>query len=131
MDHATIKSVLRDARALIATPDRWTQGAGTRDSEGNPIVNRRGAVACRCASWAIWECSGETAGAPSSGWGGSNRIERTRQVKDALLASIERHTGVIYYAVSNWNDDMNRTHAEVIRAFDWAIADEPQAAVTA
>ncbi len=45
--------VLRAARKLIETPDKWTKGEYARDAEGK-VCPRRGKEACQwCASGAL------------------------------------------------------------------------------
>ena len=42
---------------------------------------------------------------------------------EALYDAIEGRTGGNWGGVATWNDDPGRTHAEIMQAFDWAIAD--------
>ena len=60
----------------------------------------------------VFECS--------SGLG----LNRADDAKDFLLASIKRHTGDHPHTfLCQWNDAPERTHGQVMAAFDWAIAD--------
>ena len=105
----TIKQRLRAARALIDQREHWTQGALQRDAAGRPVVLVHHTVASRCAFGAILEaCS----------------VEEEREVRRHLMASINSRTPEGYYSdITNWNDYPDRTHAEVMQAFDRAIED--------
>ena len=107
-----IKEVLRHSRALIDKPERWTKEADRRDARGHVLCGGKddNAVSCRCASWAIQESS--------SGPG------QAKEARSFLLAAIERHTGVNHAWVCAWNDAPERTHGEVMQAFDWALMDK-------
>lgn len=96
--------LLRDARALISIPQRWTIGTGARTTYCQPCsADDRDAQ-----SW----CS---IGAIARVHGGS--INLTHPVFDYL----RRGFGVKdESAIAQAND--NRTHAEVLHAFDRAIA---------
>ena len=105
----TIKQRLQAARALIDQPEHWTKGALRRDAAGCPVVLPHHTVASRCAFGAILEaCS----------------VEEEREVRRHLMASVNSRTPEGYYSdITNWNDARDRTHAEVLQAFDRAIED--------
>ena len=94
------KEQFRKAQALIDTPAKWTQ---CRSQE------KRNGITAYCSSAAI------------------TRVADTYDpFQDACLhlyKAIKRHTGKSYAHVAAWNDEPERTHAEVMQAFDWAIAD--------
>ena len=111
MDYDKVKKVLREARAMIATPDQWSKGADRR-TEGGKILacsDCKSLVASRCAGGAILDstCAGDVP---------------YRQAESFLMDAIERKAGERYQYLAPWNDSPERTHAEVLQAFDWAIA---------
>ena len=112
MNDDRTKTILREARALIATPERWSQGAYRRNG-GSKILDGSAldsAVKSRCAGGAIIDstCAGDV---------------EYREVSAFLLTAIALKTGDRYLYVSSWNDNRCRTHAEVLQAFGWAIDD--------
>jgi hypothetical protein len=101
----TTVELLREARALIDTPEKWTQGAFARDGKGDRVdeLDKR---ACRfCASGATSRVTGI----------------KSPAITPAYKA-IQRAMGVGVFEVSVFNDQ--HTHAEVLAAFDKAIAAE-------
>jgi hypothetical protein len=95
----TPAEVLRKARELIATPDTWIRGDYARDVYGES-VSASSYTACRwCSSGAISKARGPD-GPPVS-----------KYLKDVIGGR----------NVAGWNDDEDRTHAEVLAAFDEAI----------
>jgi hypothetical protein len=88
--------VLIKARALIADPAKWGQGSRVLDRP----------IATCCASEAIEEAADV----------------RARRV--AALDAFRSSAGLSDDAasISDWNDAPERTHAEVLAAFDKAIA---------
>ena len=103
MTQDTIKQRLRAARALIDTPWRWTQGALERGTNG-PFFEE----VARCACGAIREVCLAT---------------EANYVNIYLMRSINRHHGRHLGGMPSWNDAPNRTHAEVMQAFDRAITE--------
>lgn len=98
--------VLRAARKLIEAPWNWTQGSYCRDESGasehldSPEADSFCVIgACRAAAEAS-----STAG-----------VSHPAEV--ALKAEMD-------YCALTWNDAPERTHAEVLAAFDKAIAAE-------
>jgi hypothetical protein len=90
-----VARVLREARTLIETPDRWLQGGLYEFNFGK--------VARCCALGAINEAA---------------QGDLSRAYRDATEA-LRRAAGpdIVY-----WNDDPATTHADVLSAFDRAIA---------
>lgn len=101
-------AILREARALIDKPEKWAQGAYGRDQYGRKIGGSTRRAVCFCAIGAL----------NSSGGG--------RAAKDALARALPVGACVPYgrseASVIEWNDAPGRTHAEVMDAFDRAIA---------
>lgn len=105
---AETAAVLRAARELIATPERWTQGANARDDKGNSYLTVSSAnVVCRCAYGAVLTAS--------KGY--------TGQTRNAIYA-LEAAARLRSECLSEWNDSKRRTHADVLAAFGRAIAAE-------
>lgn len=93
---------LRAAKALVDTPEKWLQGRYAADENGDPrCVNELDAVRF-CALGAIYKAA--------VGAGSDYHLAR-----DAFY-------DVAGEIVSEWNDAPARTHAEVMAAFDAAIA---------
>jgi hypothetical protein len=96
----TALEALIKARAEIAEPARWTQKAYRRDATGE-MCTQADAV-CWCAAGAVRQVSG-----------GYNFAS-----KPALKVLVS----VVGGQVERWNDAPERKHAEVLAAFDTAIA---------
>lgn len=92
--------ILRRGRERIATPDKWTKGAAARTSTGRRCMETSPRAVCWCMIGAI---NAELGGL---GW---------RAVEPAREA-----LGVGY--VPRFNDNPATTHADVLAAFDRAIA---------
>lgn len=98
----TPKEILIAARAKIEAPERWIRNAIAISAHGDPVPPRSNRARCWCIEGAI-RCV-----APSD-------IQVTGAM--ALFATIVGDTNV-----PAWNDAPTRTHAEVLAAFDRAIA---------
>lgn len=97
----TPKEILIAARAKIEAPERWTQGAYAKDVDGQQ------ADPCgkRAICWCIY-------GAVMATTDGDYHKEHSATV---LIGEIVNN-------IARWNDAPTRTHAEVLAAFDRAIA---------
>ena len=95
---------LKGARDLVA--QGWTKGVFARDAADHAVTAVNGKAVCWCASGAIL-------------WmrGGDFFVDHDRKSAEALF-KIAAGTR----SISTWNDDPARTQAEVIAAFDKAIA---------
>lgn len=96
----TPKEILIAARAKIESPENWTRGGGRARTEGP-----------HCSQTAIYPATAET--------------YRDALPAMTLLASamgIDSDQSCILGLIWNWNDRNERTHAEVLAAFDRAIA---------
>jgi len=89
---------LRKAKSLIDTPDKWTQGTYAADRNGIPVIPDSAAAQCFCSLGALWRQD-------TSSWA-------THQ-KGHLLEAMGGN-------IAKFND--TRTHAEVMAAWDLAIA---------
>ncbi len=92
--------VLRKAKELIGTPERWTQGVSAKNADGWGVESTDSSAVCFCSQGAI-----RATNAPS-------RYAAYRMFRDANGLS-----GIV-----GFNDTEGRTHAEVMAAFDKAIA---------
>ena len=117
MTQETIKKRLRAARKLIEQPEKWTQGAFQRDAHGHEVAISHTSLH---RSWLPRMGSHCALGAISVCCRGSEEGE----VKRHLMDSINGHGPIgekDYYGLTGWNDLPDRTHAEVMLAFDRAI----------
>ena len=114
MTQDTIKQRLSAARALIDTPKKWIKGSNGRDAFGRPTAPNGRFVVSRCAFGALM---------------GVCIIGKEYEVVQHLMASLDRHGERLRYGLSGWNDEPERTHAEVMQAFDRAIEDISKANV--
>jgi hypothetical protein len=96
------RRVIETARALIATPQTWTQGEFARDASGNPVSWRSPEAARFCL------------------WGALNRAaydmtgDRRQSITLADHAARALRNGVT--SLSGTND--KGTHADVLAVFD-------------
>lgn len=101
----TPADVLRAAKARIATPERWTQGTFARDRDGGAVdmKTEREEAVCWCSLGAIeYACDPDEA--------------VSARAMCLLMEAIGEDS------IEDWNDHPRRTHAEVLAAFDRAIA---------
>ena len=102
-----VARVLRAARERIATPERWTQGEYARDAYGEKMPeNDFSGAYCWCSIGAI---RGDSA---------FNVSPEIQDAEDLLARVIGERTA---FKLPDWNDATDRTHAEVLAAFDAAI----------
>ena len=98
-----VAAVLNAAADLLEKPGGWTQGALALGGEGEYLDVDSSDATCFCVVGAIRRVSGF-----------GRRPEETIPVRQALAASL-RLPG--YKApLVNWNDDPDRTQAEVVKA---------------
>jgi hypothetical protein len=106
-EQVDVAGVLRAARALIDTPDKWSASNGRHDgfgSRANGTVCMEGAVYVVVNGWT-----------PS---GRPNLDQVTPEIEVALRALSCAAGGRL---VMRFNDAYNRTHAEVMDVWDKAI----------
>ena len=98
----TPREILIAARKLIEPPDRWTRGSLARNAEGYWVGIHSPNAVCWCMEGAVLLSSNST------------------NTDDVLVALklLEKASGVF---PSAYNDAPDRTHAEVLAAFDCAI----------
>lgn len=99
--------MLRDdliaARALIDTPDKWTQHTYARNPHGEITFPEEGDAICFCGQGAVFRVLGNS---------NSDRL-------DAALEALNQAAGCYFVKL---NDDPATTHADVLAVFDRAIA---------
>lgn len=101
--------VIINAKALIATPDKWTQRAPARDANGireDPLDDR---AVCFCIMGALLKASQKVSG-------GYNR----RSFYESI--SIFDKIPEIPISIPVFNNSPGRKHEEVLELFDKAIA---------
>ncbi len=114
----TPRDLLVEARTLIARPEAWTQGAGARDANGEPVgVEHEDAVSW-CATGAI-NCAMyrhvDSLEVPPP-------LQRARERASAMLTDTVRALTLGHYTeATTYNDRTN--HGCIVHAFDIAIAD--------
>lgn len=104
-ENDTMSQVLRAARALIENPEKWIKGAEAQDAEGRRVTPNDVRAVCWCVTGAIERALG-------SDDEYRPMITAARVFADAV--------GARYAYV--YNDRKDVTHADVMAAFDRAIA---------
>jgi len=99
----TVVAILRAARAHIATPERWTQGAFARTADGVRCPAYDTTATCWCIGGAVLAVAAFS----------DKRADALFALHQA--AGKHQHIGV-------WNDVPARTHAEVLAILDCTIA---------
>lgn len=103
----TIKSILRKARALVKKG--WCQGASARNSDGKPLHSDHPDAVSYCAMGAI-RAAGVSVGFPYG------------PIEGAALALCDAESLQGIHEIGAWNDSQLMRQADVIDAFDRAIA---------
>lgn len=100
-------TVLKRARKLLSNPERWTKGAFAKDRRGQRVPSGDPKAVCYCAAGALKRCAGN----------GVLWVVATSYLVRAARRGNYSPANVWYY-----NDHPRRTHAQVMRWFDRAIA---------
>ncbi len=103
----TTAEVLRKALALIDTPEKWTKVVIARNAHGKEVSHRSADAVCFCMDGALARAA-------------DLEISRGRYEYEGATRAIRTATGEREYWL--WNDAPERTHAEVVAAFQKAIA---------
>lgn len=98
----SVKQILIEAKALIDTPEKWTQDAYARDVEGQVTTPSSIHAVCFCSTGAI------------------NKVNAPFTKRDRALTHLTNSFGT---CVPDFNDQ--HTHAELMDAWDRAIATAP------
>lgn len=95
--------VLKAARAFVDQPWKWTQGASARDVKGLSCHVEDVKAVCFCTLGAV------------------SRALVVHNVTGNAARLVRRMFGPEFTSTVMWNDAPERTHAEVLAAFDAAI----------
>lgn len=98
--------VLRDARELISDPRCWTKEWFALNACGDRVTSNASDAICFCALGAVRR---------------SMRIELTEDYR-RYIKVVELLENAVGRSVSDFNDAAETTHADVLAAFDEAIA---------
>ena len=104
----TPKEILIAARAKIEAPERWTQGAFAKTAKRNKANPNSPRAVCWCILGAVSAVTGDN----------PNRPDRAISSRLAAATNVDAYNE----CVIEWNDAPERAHAEVLAAFDRAIA---------
>ena len=114
----TARDILIEARALIARPEAWTQGAGARDAEGEPIAVEHQDAVSWCATGAI----NAAVYAHARSLDIPPPLQRARERAGTILTDTVRALTLGHYReTTTYNDATN--HGCIVHTFDIAIAD--------
>lgn len=103
-----IAEILRKAKALIDAPEKWTKGAFARDRSGGSVPIAGDEACAFCAAGAIYSVIDKFNAAEFD-------------LEDRAASAIGQAVGG---SIAGFNDDEDTTHADVMAAFDRAIATE-------
>jgi len=105
--------ILKRAARILSKPEAWTKKAEARTETGKEIFYDSNRAVCFCSMGAIWRARKDILG--------------TQDCDDdySVLRKVVKgaHTGI---GIVDWNDAPERTHAEVLAAFQEAIAQREQ-----
>ena len=120
MPHATPTAldILTEARALIALPERWTQGAYARNKHGAAIAMRSRHAVAFCATAALYRAMDRHAHGTALPADLQQACKRARDILDGTVAEL---TEGRYTATHNYNDATS--HSCMLHTFDIAISD--------
>lgn len=104
----TPKEILIAARAKIEAPERWTQGKFAQTPMADEVPPDSPLASCWCVLGAIAAITHDD----------------PHDIRDEVYWPIHKAIGLPAdsLAIPAWNDAPTRTHAEVLAAFDRAIA---------
>ena len=119
----TKRSVLVEARGIIALPKNWTQQAYAKDSDGNRANWNDKNATCFCATGCVKRAV--------INLDPTNPLRLTRQNRGIYDKCIDALEDLIYHPGKDWewmigslvffNDARERQHSEVLDLFDKAI----------
>lgn len=98
----TPREVLVAARELVSVPERWTRGAFARDENGD-----------RCST---------VSGVRFCVHGAIKHFAQSVFVSDQVASVFAIANGVANDRISDFNDDPETTHPDIVAVFDRAIA---------
>lgn len=110
-----IATVLETAQNLLSRPGAWTQGALARDAQGVEVGTHAPEACCWCATGAvIASMEGYDAGDHDDVWEFEIAVEYLNEALGFRCQTDDLLT-------EEWNDDLERTHEDVLQMFDRAI----------
>lgn len=110
----TAATILRRARELISRPECWIQGSMARDADEHEADEWGSSATCWCIMGAFSRVASRMAPDDAQ----PDYDDALRYMLDAT-GSEGTFAGD---ALADWNDTHGRTHADVLAAFDRAIA---------
>lgn len=108
MDAVTENRSEHPAADLIAAPGAWIQHYSGAEMDPN------GDVQCR-----VWHANEVAKNGELNCFCAAGAIVRAYRYEDEILAAYRRladHLGILPSRIPHWNDDLDRTQAEVIQA---------------
>lgn len=103
-------NILRNARQVIATENQWTQGRYARTRAGSPVTHQDPDAVCFCAVGALRRAEPDHTDA------------REAAARFLFLAVNDGRKPADHIQIPVFNDNPKTEHADVIRAYDRAIA---------
>ena len=107
--------ILKEAKTIISSPSSWCKGAMARDQRGHAVSVENGDACSWCAMGSIMLAMDRIV--PSE-TGMIDEFEMRHGAKELLIDAIGLSTTK---SITEWNDETQRTHGEVMEAFDKAI----------
>ena len=99
--------ILKGTREILSDPARWTQNAWARNAKGQEAYPFDEEAVAFCLDGAIVRASGE---------------DHSTKTWNALM-EVSQYTGPGIVSATNWNDEPERVHADVLAVLDRAIAE--------
>lgn len=97
---------LKAVKAVIDTPEKWTQNGFARDARGHPCDPLSAYATCYCIGGAYRKV---------------DNVKARLAARHILLDSIDELHPRIGRSIIGFNDDGATTHAKVMEVFDHAI----------
>lgn len=114
MEVVTLRAlkVLTEARALLSDSANWVQNTPARNRKGTPTDPTSLTACAWCMMGAIHRAAYDAKEPPA-----------VALLAARALASVCAASSLLAPTIVSFNDDRRRTHAEVVAAFDRAIAE--------
>lgn len=112
-----VANILMSAKLLILDPKAWTQGATARLPDGEIVDATNARAVCFCSLGAIAHVTDLRLNA-------DNAPETVKRHGDAANALWRAISPLGELSIIGFNDSPDRTHADVLAAFDLAIEAE-------
>lgn len=118
------RDLLIAARAKIEKPEAWTQGSAAKDMNGVPRLPLEFHACQWCMLGALAAAAEEARHRPDGSvlpWRAAHEAQDTAWLH--LSDTVRYWDGqIVRYTVADFNDARHRKHADVLAAFDKAIA---------